>query len=103
MKNPPFLSDLVKEGHVALFDAEIPAHDDHPVITIALVRTMKELGNLFVAESEIPEFPLLDDLFLDVRRLASLLAKRYQALPPAQRLAVLAAIMAVEVQEERPL
>lgn len=37
-----------------------------------------------------------------IKRKAANWAKRYQALPPAQRLAVLAAIMAVEVQEEGP-
>lgn len=38
-----------------------------------------------------------------IKRKAANWARRYQALPPAQRLAVLAAMMAVEVQEENPV
>lgn len=37
-----------------------------------------------------------------VKRKAANWARRYKALPPAQRLAVLAAVLAVEVQEEDP-
>ena len=59
------IADFVEQYLLALHLADVLAQHYHPVVPVALARTVGELGNLFVVEPEVQVLSLYDDtLFL---------------------------------------